>query len=258
MLRRGTDRGDWHRGRAVATIDGISLNPTLSGPADPADPPSDAPTPPVRSHRGAIIGIVVVAVLLVGASFVAGLANRSKPKTWQGTLWSPAPAKPDFTLTDTSGHPYDFRARTQGQLTLLFFGYTHCPDVCPITLATIAGALNNLPGHAVTVVFVTTDPARDTTSRLRSWLDGYDTELRRPDRHAVAAGRGPARRRGDGGVSRRAEQGRQLRRRPRRVGPGLHARRLPAPLLSVRDDAGGLAAGHPAHALAVRSWNATT
>jgi protein SCO1 len=151
----------------------ISLNPTLSSPVEPVPDR----TPSSRSHRGAIIGIVVVAVLLVGASFVAGLANRSNPRTWQGTLWSPAPAKPDFTLTDTSGHAYDFAARTKGRLTLLFFGYTHCPDVCPITLATIAGALGNLPGHAVTVVFVTTDPTRDTTTRLRSWLDGYDTSF---------------------------------------------------------------------------------
>ena len=88
-----------------------------------------------------------------------------------------AAAKPDFTLTDTSGHPYDFRARTQGQLTLLYFGYTHCPDVCPITMATLAGALSNLPGVAATVVFVTTDPARDTPARLRSWLDQYDTHF---------------------------------------------------------------------------------
>jgi protein SCO1/2 len=136
-------------------------------------PPGEVP--PNRSHRGAIIGIAVAAVLLVGASAIAGFASRSHPQAWQGTVLEPAPTKPDFTLTDTSGHPYDFQARTKGQLTFLYFGYTHCPDVCPITLATLSGALGNLPGVAATVVFVTTDPARDTPARLRSWLDGYDT-----------------------------------------------------------------------------------
>ena len=38
--------------------------------------------------------------------------------------------KPSFTLTDTSGRPYDFSAATRGKLTYLFFGYTHCPDAC--------------------------------------------------------------------------------------------------------------------------------
>jgi len=153
----------------------IVANQTLPArPDEPQEPPGP-PAPRPRSHRAAIIGIAVAGALLIAASFVAGLANRSKPTTFDGTVWDPAPAKPDFTLTDTSGHAYDFRDETKGKLTLLYFGYTHCPDVCPITLATIAGALNNLPGDAVTVVFVTTDPTRDTTARIRQWLDGYDT-----------------------------------------------------------------------------------
>jgi protein SCO1/2 len=123
-----------------------------------------------------IIGIVAVAVVLMIAAAIASVVPRSS-KAWQGTLVSPAAAKPEFTLTDTSGHPYDFAQATKGQLTLLYFGYTHCPDACPITFATLAGALQNLPGIATTVVFVTTDPARDTPARLRTWLDQYDTHF---------------------------------------------------------------------------------
>jgi protein SCO1/2 len=116
----------------------------------------------------------VVAVVLVVASVVASRAQDQHGSAWSGVVLSPAPVKPDFTLTDTSGHPYDFRVRTRGQLTFLYFGYTHCPDACPITMATLAGALTNLQGVGATVVFVTTDPARDTPARLRSWLDNYD------------------------------------------------------------------------------------
>jgi len=85
--------------------------------------------------------------------------------------------KPAFTLTDTEGHPFPFRDSTAGFVTLLFFGYTNCPDVCPAQIANIAAALHKLPdpvARQVKVVFVTTDPARDTPERLRAWLDHFD------------------------------------------------------------------------------------
>jgi protein SCO1 len=62
-------------------------------------------------------------------------------------------------------------------MTLLFFGYTYCPDQCPMHMANIGAALKKLsPGTAgqVKLVFVTTDPARDTRMELRRWLDNFD------------------------------------------------------------------------------------
>jgi protein SCO1/2 len=88
--------------------------------------------------------------------------------------------KPEFTLTDTTGAPYDFGARTGSRPTLLFFGYTHCPDVCPTTMADIALALRKVdPAVAAetSVVFVTTDPARDTPGVLGAYLDQFDADL---------------------------------------------------------------------------------
>jgi len=120
------------------------------------------------------VAIAVVAVVLVVASVVAGLANRSSSPTWQGTLDQPAFHKPEFVLTDDSGQRYDFDQRTKGQLTLLYFGYTHCPDFCPITMDTLAGALADLPDKPVTVVFVTTDPSRDTPAVLHKWLGNFN------------------------------------------------------------------------------------
>jgi protein SCO1/2 len=100
--------------------------------------------------------------------------------TYAGIDLDPPYQRPTFTLTDTSGAAYDFKAVTAGKPTLLFFGYTNCPDVCPTTMADIAVALRGLdPALAaqVQVVFVTTDPARDTPEVLGSYLDRFDADL---------------------------------------------------------------------------------
>ena len=88
--------------------------------------------------------------------------------------------KPEFTLTDSAGAAYDFADRTGAGPTLLFFGYTHCPDVCPTTMADIALAMRKVdPAVAAetSVVFVTTDPARDTPEVLGAYLDQFDADL---------------------------------------------------------------------------------
>jgi len=88
----------------------------------------------------------------------------------------PLPRKPSFVLTNTSGRPYSFAAQTRGKLTYLYFGYTHCPDVCPTTVSDLATALRKQPESVrrrVEVVFVTVDPRRDTPRVLRTWLDHF-------------------------------------------------------------------------------------
>ncbi len=95
----------------------------------------------------------------------------------RGVQLSPAQAKPDFTLNDTDDRPFAFRTATSGVVTLLYFGYTNCPDVCPATLSSIAAALKAMPASeqdSVRVVFITTDPARDTSAHLRAWLNNFD------------------------------------------------------------------------------------
>lgn len=92
-------------------------------------------------------------------------------------LESPIP-KPDFTLTDVSdGEPFHFADETEGFVTLVFVGYTHCPDVCPVHMANLAAVLPELPrevAERIRVVFISSDPARDTPQRIRSWLDSFD------------------------------------------------------------------------------------
>src|SRR6201997_2820009 len=97
--------------------------------------------------------------------------------TYMGGLVTPPLPKPHFVLTDTSGARFDFWNRTSGSITLLFFGYTSCPDQCPMHMSNIGVALKKLPPAIADqgkLVFVTTDPARDTPVKLRRWLDNFD------------------------------------------------------------------------------------
>ena len=134
---------------------------------------------------------LLICIVLVGGSGGGGTtyagrpassANRSKAPAasmadYHGGLVTPPLPKPKFVLTDTSGAPFDFWAKTQGLVTLLFFGYTRCPDVCPMHMTYLAAALRKLPrelASQITVVFVTTDPDHDTPKILRAWLDNFD------------------------------------------------------------------------------------
>lgn len=105
------------------------------------------------------------------------LAQTSKTEDYRGGLVTPPLHKPRFVLTDTSGRPFDFAEATKGYVTLLFFGYTYCPDQCPMHMANLSAALKRLPAGTtdqVKLVFVTTDPTRDTPQVLRRWLDIFD------------------------------------------------------------------------------------
>ncbi|MFE7129771.1 SCO family protein [Streptomyces sp. NPDC057638] len=112
-----------------------------------------------------------------GAGKATGIAEvkdlSGQQDTKPGTVLDRPYTKPNLVLTDTQGKPYDLRERTKGKATLLFFGYTNCPDVCPLTMSNIAIAKKQLPKadqEKLEVVFVTTDPERDTPASLAKWL----------------------------------------------------------------------------------------
>lgn len=117
-------------------------------------------------------------LLAVAAAATAGCSNRQAlVNGLHGVKYAPARGKSDFALYDTQGKPFEFVKQTHGMATLLYFGYTNCPDICPMHLNNIAAALKQMSPDdqaRVRVVFVTTDPNRDTPERLRSWLDNFD------------------------------------------------------------------------------------
>jgi protein SCO1/2 len=100
--------------------------------------------------------------------------------TFRGAALPTPLAKPSITLTDFNGQPYDLAGQTRDKVALVFFGYTHCPDVCPLHMANIAAVLKRMPAEErtrVATIFVTTDPDRDTPERLREWLGNFDASF---------------------------------------------------------------------------------
>ncbi|RKE20420.1 SCO family protein [Streptomyces sp. TLI_171] len=139
--------------------------------------------------------LLTAAALVLGASLALsacsssgggggeGAAKVSRPAStsqYQGTVLGKHFEKPDLVLNDTSGQPYDLRARTAGKPVLLFFGYTSCPDVCPTTMGDIGVAMSKLTAEQrqkLDIVFVSTDPERDTPQVLRTWLDSMGKDF---------------------------------------------------------------------------------
>jgi protein SCO1 len=148
--------------RAALTALGLAGGLLLAGCSGGADASADA-SAGGHDHSAAVASV-----------------SGGQGGTYDGVQLADPYQKPEFTLTDSTGAAYDFAGRTGARPTLLFFGYTHCPDVCPTTLADIAVALRRVdPAVAAqtSVVFVTTDPARDTPAVLGEYLDRFDADL---------------------------------------------------------------------------------
>lgn len=143
----------WTAARRAALLLALATGAATAGACAPADDaPSETPDRTADETAGRMAGLELVRPIQV----------------------------PGFTLPDTDGRPYDFLAETSESLTFLFFGFTHCPDICPVQLANLAAALGDLPyaeRRLVEVVFVTIDPDRDTPPVVRAWLDRFDPEF---------------------------------------------------------------------------------
>ncbi|MFJ6212092.1 SCO family protein [Streptomyces sp. NPDC092296] len=133
---------------------------------------------PAALALAAALGLSACGSAATGAAGQEMAVSKSASNSpYQATVLPAAYQKPDLVLGDTSGKPFSLRERTAGKAVLLYFGYTSCPDVCPTTMGDIAVALQKLPAEQrdrIQVVFVSTDPERDTPAKLRSWLDSFD------------------------------------------------------------------------------------
>lgn len=119
-------------------------------------------------------GAIALAAALVCAVIWVGLQPQA-PELPINTRLGGA-----VTLTDQHGESFNTVA-LQGKVTFLFFGYTHCPDICPATLARVTQVWKNLrkAGHGddTAVVFITFDPARDTPEHINKYLEFFDPNI---------------------------------------------------------------------------------
>ena len=104
--------------------------------------------------------------------------RNADPAGYTGGSSLPEPySMPEVSLTDTSGRPYNLSTTPSKPVTLLFFGYTHCPDVCIAVLSDVSLALQRLAPadrDQIQMVFITTDPARDQEKQIRRYLDRFN------------------------------------------------------------------------------------
>ncbi len=144
------------------------------------------PDPRDRARRGLILGLASLAA--TGRSVAAGADGPSGDLPGGGAggeasalrlaQWPHGGASPDFSLVDQDGHPRTL-ADYRGRVVVVFFGFVHCPDVCPAALFRLALAMRQLGAQraAVQVLFVTLDPQRDTVATLGPYVRAFDGQF---------------------------------------------------------------------------------
>lgn len=141
---------------------------------DPASSTStELPTPPARPWTvSALLAAGAVTLLLAGAW---GVARLKSPYPFYGTAYPAGPTAAASPISGTNhlGRPYTLTPGQGGKTTALFFGFTHCPNICPLSLAYLNKVRLALPPakrRNFEVVMVSVDPARDTPARLREYV----------------------------------------------------------------------------------------
>lgn len=144
----------------------------------PKDAPSgkraaEASSPKENARRPALILLIACLMLLVGMIIYTYVGPRGPPPQTSSTAIPGVPGVGGpFTMTDSEGRPAT-EAILKGRWSVVFFGYTYCPDVCPATLTALGGAKALLGDKAagLQTVFVSVDPARDTPAQIKAYLE---------------------------------------------------------------------------------------
>lgn len=131
-----------------------------------------------RTTRNRMLWIAACALVVLAVGVAVGVTRSDGAAGPPISVpIEPALQMPDAVLTDQHGEPFDLRERTAGRVTLLYFGYLNCPDACPIHMQILGDVMETLQPDVrdqIEVIFVTTDPARDTPEALGAFLEHFD------------------------------------------------------------------------------------
>jgi protein SCO1/2 len=119
-----------------------------------------------------VVGLLTLAAGLAGYMVSRELARPARPQLVSGTALPAARQLAAFSLTDQQGKAFT-NASLAGRPSLVFFGFTHCPDVCPTTLALMAQLQQDPALSALRMVFITVDPARDDVAAMKAYVDAF-------------------------------------------------------------------------------------
>jgi protein SCO1 len=146
----------------------VARNPSAARPGKSA---------PGSSSRFVLVAAVLAALVILGAGVFLALTLRDNPRGAAGTVLASAIGGP-FRLTNQNGKTVT-DADLKGKWSLVYFGYTHCPDACPTALNDISIALEDLGAKrdAVRPVFITVDPERDTPEALKAYVTSFDAPI---------------------------------------------------------------------------------
>jgi protein SCO1/2 len=146
-----------------------------------ATPPAPPRTPVPQQRAGAprflLVAAALAGLLVLATGLLLFVGYRDNPRGIAGTALSSVIGGP-FQLVDQNGRTFT-DADLKGKWHLVFFGYTHCPDVCPTTLNELALAIDRLGTRRdkVGIVFITVDPERDTPEALKSYVASFDAPV---------------------------------------------------------------------------------
>jgi protein SCO1/2 len=134
-------------------------------------------SPPSGSPRFLLIAAILAGLVVLGTGAFLALALRDTPRGAAGTALASAIGGP-FQLVDQNGGTVT-DADLKGKWSLIYFGYTHCPDACPTALNDISIALSELgpKRDAVRPIFITVDPERDTPEALKAYVTSFDAPI---------------------------------------------------------------------------------
>jgi len=115
-----------------------------------------------------VAGVLVVAMVAIAAAYFS--------RTWRADAPAASLIGGAFELTATDGRVIA-DVDMKGEPFLVFFGYTHCPDVCPATLSEISDVLAKMPGKPIKALFITVDPERDTPAIMKDYVSNFDSRI---------------------------------------------------------------------------------